>query len=218
MRSTTCLWLAVFVVVALAKIPETGEEMTWDEANAAFENNAMDRDYARVSASLDAADQSAGFRSGKRLTRGVPFSKIGNLNFEGFAQGRDDGSIESTLRQMTPYLASSHYINQIRKPTAINTIYPAPQPVAAPQDSQLSIGKMNTMFSLNPSDHAMDLEQPTDMPAPQPQAFNQNQMEFPTSFLQPGANPYNLGSPFGMQAGQQMPLFTPMMPGGLSGY
>jgi hypothetical protein len=90
--------------------------MTWGEANKAFSQNEMQRDYARLSSSLDAADQSAGFRPADQLTHGVAFTKPAQLSFEGFAQGKQDASTDSYVRQMTPYMAASHYMNQMRKP------------------------------------------------------------------------------------------------------
>lgn len=133
---------------AAVGFPETGDEMSWGEANKAFSDNVMDRDYARLSSSLDAADQFAGFRASDKLTRGVPFSKVPDLNFQGFAQGKADGGLDSRVREMTPYLASSHYINKLRSPMTDHFIYPQiASPTSVTSNSatpQMNVQQLNT--------------------------------------------------------------------------
>lgn len=151
-RSLPCLVAALSVcLVSFAEatlFPETGDEMTWGQANYAFAHNSMDRDYARLSSSLDAADQFAGFRANNGLTRGVPFSKAPDLSFQGFAMGKGDGGLDGRVREMTPYLAASAFQNNLRQPLHNHVIYPqvaAPSTLTAayPYGNPLNIADIN---------------------------------------------------------------------------
>eukprot|EP00299_Pterocystis_sp_00344_P001242 c11074_g1_i1.p1 GENE.c11074_g1_i1~~c11074_g1_i1.p1 ORF type:complete len:208 (+),score=34.66 c11074_g1_i1:1-624(+) len=202
-HSTDSMLAVVFLSnVLLSQIPETGSSMSWADANALFSQNEMNRDYARLSTSLDAADQSAGFRPADQLTRGVPFSKVPDLSFNAFANGKMDGSISSYVRQLTPYLSASHYINKIRSPRDDQFIYPQANQARVPPQGAVSMEEINQVFSRNP-------ERPTASPDLEQQMGSAGMMNFginsQTAFpfsapqavdsFQNGVNPYAFAAP-----------------------
>ncbi len=42
--------------------------------------------------------------------------QVPRLDFQGFALGKMDDGLDSSIRALTPYLAASHYMNKIRTP------------------------------------------------------------------------------------------------------
>jgi hypothetical protein len=207
--------LALVVGVAAEQYPETGGEMSWGDANRAFSDSIKGRDYDRLSTSLDAADQFAGFRPAERLTKGVPFAKVPPLTFEGFALGKMDNGIDSYVRQMTPYLAASHYQNRIRTPKYDNFIYPQTTTDGVIPSVLNPMAPINMAFSRNgrqnDSPDEPDLEQ-VGVGASTRSAAVQGMMPpaqpvMPgMSLMQAGGNPYAL--PFPTAGG---------MPGGMAG-
>eukprot|EP00298_Acanthocystis_sp_HF-20_P005659 c15748_g1_i1.p1 GENE.c15748_g1_i1~~c15748_g1_i1.p1 ORF type:complete len:287 (+),score=79.72 c15748_g1_i1:31-861(+) len=215
--------LVSLMTICSLSFPETGDVMTWGQANQAFADSIQNRDYSRQSAALDAADQYSGFRPSDQLTRGVPFSKAPRLNFEGFAQGKADGGIGSYVSEMTPYLASSHYINQIRKPLSNSIIYPAPLPRQDPRLSLprgVSLQGLNSAFSTNPSDYIKsDLE----APAPSLNKIDPSNNMILSNMMNPGLgmNPAMMGGMSGMNPSMMggmgaMGGMNPSMMGGMN--